>query len=811
MAQEAGDLTWASYAQVDLVTNLLATGEPLGETERVAENALDFVLKARFGLISDVIVAQLRLIRTLRGLTPDFGSFNDAEFDEGRFEQHLESNPRLGVAASRYWIRKLQARVYAGDGASAYVAAEKAAALLWTLPTQVELPEYHFYAALAQAARCEVSVGDAMGGEERSRHLEALAAHHRQMSIWAENGRENFAHRAALLGAELARLEDRPLDAIRLYEAAVRSAREHGFVQNEGLANELAARFHAGRGFEAIAQAYLSQARSCFLRWGAEGKVRQLDRLHPHLRQEPAAPRGDGTRLTSLEQLDLATVVQVSQAVSGEIDLRKLIDTLMMIALRHAGADRGLLILPSGDELQIEAEAITVRDKVEVWLRRPPLGPTELPESILRYVVRTRESLLLDDAAEQNPFSGDDYIRQSGCRSILCLPLIKQAKLAGVLYLENSLASHVFTPARIAVLGLLASQAAISLENASLYANLAHARSFLAEAQRLSHTGSFTYNTASQEIFWSDEVFRIYGFDPAVAPTLDRLLQRVYPEDREKVQHFVDTTPRDGGEHQLEHRLLMPDGLVKTLHIVAHARTNEVGQVEFLGTAMDVTAFKQTQGRLQTSLEEKDALLKEVHHRVKNNLQLISSLLSLQAARIADPPIAELFAESRNRVRSMALVHENLYRAGNFARIPMRAHIQNLAAHLIRAYGLHSQQVGLSTEIDDIELDLDRAVSTGLIVNELISNALKHAFPAGRPGQIRVELRLVEGQRCLLEVTDDGVGLSADFDVERAGSLGLQLVHDLTHQLHGTIAVERGSGTRFAIAFGAEGAVDAAR
>jgi two-component sensor histidine kinase/GAF domain-containing protein len=811
VAQEAGDLTWASYAQVDLVTNLLATGEPLGETERVAENALDFVLKARFGLISDVIVAQLRLIRTLRGLTPDFGSFNDAEFDEGRFEQHLESNPRLGVAASRYWIRKLQARVYAGDGASAYVAAEKAAALLWTLPTQVELPEYHFYAALAQAARCEVSVGDAMGDEERSRHLEALAAHHRQMSIWAENGRENFAHRAALLGAELARLEDRPLDAIRLYEAAVRSAREHGFVQNEGLANELAARFHAGRGFEAIAQAYLSQARSCFLRWGAEGKVRQLDRLHPHLRQEPAAPRGDGTRLTSLEQLDLATVVQVSQAVSGEIDLRKLIDTLMMIALRHAGADRGLLILPSGDELQIEAEAITVRDKVEVWLRRPPLGPTELPESILRYVVRTRESLLLDDAAEQNPFSGDDYIRQSGCRSILCLPLIKQAKLAGVLYLENSLASHVFTPARIAVLGLLASQAAISLENASLYANLAHARSFLAEAQRLSHTGSFTYNTASQEIFWSDEVFRIYGFDPAVAPTLDRLLQRVYPEDRDKVQHFVDTTPRDGGEHQLEHRLLMPDGLVKTLHIVAHARTNEVGQVEFLGTAMDVTAFKQTQGRLQTSLEEKDALLKEVHHRVKNNLQLISSLLSLQAARIADPPIAELFAESRNRVRSMALVHENLYRAGNFARIPMRAHIQNLAAHLIRAYGLHSQQVGLSTEIDDIELDLDRAVSTGLIVNELISNALKHAFPAGRPGQIRVELRLVEGQRCLLEVTDDGVGLSADFDVERAGSLGLQLVHDLTHQLHGTIAVERGSGTRFAIAFGAEGAVDVAR
>ena len=358
-----------------------------------------------------------------------------------------------------------------------------------------------------------------------------------------------------------------------------------------------------------------------------------------------------------------------------------------------------------------------------------PSNSTILPEAILRYVVRTRESLLLDDATEHNPFSGDDYIRRGQCRSILCLPLIKQAKLTGVLYLENSLASHVFTPARIAVLGLLASQAAISLENASLYADLQHAQAFLAEAQRLSHTGSFTYNVSSKEIFWSDEVFRLHGFDPDSKPTMNRVMERVHPDDRNKMQEFIDNAVRDGGEHEWEHRLLMPDGLIKTLHIITHTRTNEMGQAEFLGTAMDVTAFKQVQSRLQASLGEKNALLKEVHHRVKNNLQLINSLLSLQAARIADPAVAELFAESRNRVRSMALVHENLYRAGNFARIPMRAHIQNLAAHLIRAYGLQSRHIELSTGIDDIELDLDQAVSIGLIINELVSNALKHAFP----------------------------------------------------------------------------------
>ena len=173
-----------------------------------------------------------------------------------------------------------------------------------------------------------------------------------------------------------------------LYEEAIRLAREHGFLQNEAMANELAARFHAGQGLETIAQAYLRSARSCYLRWGAEGKVRQLDQLHPHLRQEAVAPRAESPGATRLEQLDLGTVVKVSQAVSGEIDLRKLIETLMAIALRHAGANRGLLILPAGDELRIEAEATIIGDQVDVRLQEAAVELHDAcPKSILRYVV----------------------------------------------------------------------------------------------------------------------------------------------------------------------------------------------------------------------------------------------------------------------------------------------------------------------------------------------------------------------------------------------------------------------------------------
>src|SRR4029077_2547167 len=175
---------------------------------------------------------------------------------------------------------------------------------------------------------------------------------------------------------------------------------------------------------------------------------------------------------TSVEHLDLATVIKVSQAVSGEIVLEKLIDTLMPTAIEHAGAERGLLILPRGVEQRIEAEATTSEDTIIVRLGKASVAEAVVPESIIHYVVRTQDSVILDDASAQHPFSADAYIRQQHARSILCLPLIKQAKLIGLLYLENNLTPNVFTPTRIAMLKLLASQAAISLENTRLYRDL---------------------------------------------------------------------------------------------------------------------------------------------------------------------------------------------------------------------------------------------------------------------------------------------------------------------------------------------------
>ncbi len=465
-AIETGDLTFACYGLMQSVTGLLLRNDPLDAVWREAEMALDFAREAKFGDTADIIRSQQRFIANMQGRTASFSTFSDAQFDEATFEAQLTAD-RLPLMICWYWILKLKARFLSGDYAEALAAADKVKPLLSAAAARIQLLDYFYYTALTVAALYEKASDD-----EQNRWRELLTAHREQLREWAENYPPTFADKHALVLAEIARLEGREADAMRLYEQAIHSARENGFVQYEGLAHEVAARFYAARGFETIAHAYLLNARSCYLRWGAEGKVRQLEEAHPRLREDHAVPSSTATFDAAVEQLDIGAVVKASQAISGEIVLSRLIETLMTIALENAGAERGLLILLRGDTLQIEAEARTDRKTVEVTLRQNTVTPAELPESILHTVIRTRQSVILDDASTQNPFSADEYIRQKRARSILCLPLVKQAKLVGTLYLENNLAPQVFTPARLAVLNLLSSQAAISLENTRLYRDL---------------------------------------------------------------------------------------------------------------------------------------------------------------------------------------------------------------------------------------------------------------------------------------------------------------------------------------------------
>jgi predicted ATPase/tRNA A-37 threonylcarbamoyl transferase component Bud32 len=282
VAKQRGDLTNAAFSSSNMIANLLAGGEALEEVQRQAEDGLEFTRKIGFDLVSNYIVTALRFVSTLRGLTPKFGSFDDAEFDESGFERHLEEDHRLALAACRYWIRKLQARFYADDYASAIVAAAKARRF-HRRQSFFEIAEYPFYSGLTHAV-----LWDSASAEERAWHLEQLTIHHHQLQLWNENCPENFESWATLLAGEIARIQGRDLEGMHLYEKAIQSARLNGFIQNEAIAHEVAAHFYTARGFETIAQTYIKNARRCYLRWGAMGKVQKIDQDYLLPSEEPS-------------------------------------------------------------------------------------------------------------------------------------------------------------------------------------------------------------------------------------------------------------------------------------------------------------------------------------------------------------------------------------------------------------------------------------------------------------------------------------------------------------------------------------------
>ena len=255
-----------------------------------------------------------------------------------------------------------------------------------------------------------------------------------------------------------------------------------------------------------------------------------------------------------------------------------------------------------------------------------------------------------------------------------------------------------------------------------------------------------------------------------------------------------------------ETKVMCYDNSIIWLRDTCRAVSNDRGELLYYeGMMEDITDQKCAEERLRASLAEKELLLKEIHHRVKNNLQVISSLLSLQSGSVTDKKALELFMESQHRVRSMAMVHERLYQSPDLASIDFAEYVQSLVSHLSRAYGSASGSVAVRLNVQGVSLGVDQAISCGLIINELVSNSLKHAFPQGRQGAIWVTLDRGAGSY-VLAVGDDGAGLPADFSFSTAETLGLQLVRTLAEQLDGTIEVDTKRGTVFRITFPQAGA-----
>ncbi len=274
---------------------------------------------------------------------------------------------------------------------------------------------------------------------------------------------------------------------------------------------------------------------------------------------------------------------------------------------------------------------------------------------------------------------------------------------------------------------------------------------------------------------------RIRSGDPGDAPAFAVVMLTGLADE----QVAVDAL-KSGAQDYLVKDRITPEALLSAVR-----RAHE--KVDLLRT------LKAERDRLAESLAEKEVLLKEVHHRVKNNLQVIASLLRLQASSFADPAMAAALRESQNRVESMALIHEQLYETSDLREVDLSEHAGLLANNLYRSYG-EPERIAMSFAVERLPLSVDRAIPASLILNELISNALKHAFPGGRGGAIEVRGRSEKGM-IVLEVHDDGAGVAPELDLKRPNPLGLEIVNILTRQLKGVFELERGPGTTFRVRF----------
>jgi PAS domain S-box-containing protein len=594
-------------------------------------------------------------------------------------------------------------------------------------------------------------------------------------------------------------LEGNDLGAQRLYEHAISSARNNGLVHDEALANELAARFYDARGFEKIARVYLKDAYHCYARWGAAGKVRQLQEISPDIHEDEGFPGTTRTIGAPVEHLDLATVVKVSQSVSGEVDFEKLMDTVLRTAMAQAGANRGLLLLPRAGETRIAAEATTLGDRANLELRDDPVSGSILPESILNYVLRTRASVILDDALADSSFSVDPYIRQNQPRSVLCLPLIKQAKLIGVIYLENTLAPRVFVPARTAVLKLVASQAAIALENSSLYRDLAEREAKIRRLVDANIIGIFTWDIDGRILEANDAFLQMVGYDREDIAQGRMRWNDMTPPDWRRTQWWQEET-RTGLREPFEKEYFRKDG--SRVPVLIGEATFEGTGNQGVAWVLDLSERKRAEHALDVARAELShmsrlttmgELTASIAHEVKQPLTGIvssghASLRYLDAdpgdigsaRRAVQRMINDAFRASEVIDGIRAMVKKSSERKARL----------NANEIILKTLGfvsteLQRNNVSLQTELSDsLPSVLGDSVQLQQVLLNLVMNAKDAMIAVDQgPRELSIRTEVVQPDQVLVSVRDSGPALEPakfgemfqPFHTTKANGMGLGL------------------------------------
>ncbi|GEM_PF-154692 len=820
-----GDVLCAGYNIPLLIWYWVETGRPLEEVRGEARKYAVFASQSRNEMVYQVAALERQFVAALMGLTQGPMSFDDDSFREAECLALLDKTKYVTGVAIHSFSRQSLAFIYGRYEEALRFSLEAEGRLAEVMSSVCEVSQT-FYHALTLAAL----YADAPA-ERQSEYASSMARKVETLRLWAEGCPENFLHRHALVAAEVARIEGRDRDAMALYDRAIRSAGENGATHVEALANESASRYYRGIGLERIADTYLRDARAAYGRWGANGKVKELDRLYPQLREQRSFSLTMTTAVGTAE-IDVLSVVKASQAISGEIILDKLLGRLGQVMLEYAGARKAVILLNRDGNLEIGAESsLDGEGGLQSIALSPPTplaSASSLSGSIVKYVSRTKQRLLLDDAMADARFSQDEYIIAHRCKSVFCLPLLRQTELVAVVCLENDLVVGAFTADRLEILEVLAAQAAVSLDNARLYDDL---------------------KRENEERRRAEERFsKVFHASPAPIAVL-RLRDRVFVDANESYlkalgysrEEVIGRATSDLGlvDEDVPNRKTLPwqkgggigveEVTIRTKSGGTRVMLTSVETIELAGEAcalsasVDITDRMQVEEQLRHS-QKMDALGRMVGgiaHDFNNLLMVIMGFTDMAMKKIEPEHRAygQLNEVQEAGERAVGLTRQLLAYSRKQILEPkiwdLNTIVSGVEKMLNRLIGENIRLTTcLSTEVDMIEVDRGQAEQ---VIMNLAVNA-RDAMPEG--GGLTVETakvyldeayaamhpEVVPGGYVMLSVADTGTGMSPEIqarifepffttkEVGKGTGLGLAVVYGIVKQSGGSIAIQSETG-----------------
>ncbi len=814
-AQRSGNHLFSGYNAIFLAMHHFALGHPLEEMEREITRSLDLGRQLRHHAVEDAAHAYRLVLRNLRGKTTSVDDFSSDDFPSGdALIEHCNARGNHVTAAIFRFLRA-QVSYLLGDSRAALEDLEIVEAELDLLLGTYDNAQHPFWQALA-SADVALHTDDE---EERSRLRASLDALYEQLSRLAEQCPENFLHKERLVAAEMARLDSEFESAMHLYDEAIAEARQQAFFQLEAVANERAALFWQSHAKPEFALPYLSHARDGYKLWRADRKVTLLEEVHD-LRGSRADSDSAITsnKTTGSGAIDVISVFKSSELIASRLDRDELLSTLLQVTLENAGAQHAAFIICEEGELFVSVEGRIDEEPTHHQDRPLPLEKwTGGARSIVRYVHRTAEPVVLRRRSRQSPFRSDPYLKHHRPRSLLCLPVAEDSELRGVLYLENDLVDEAFTEERTRVLEILAGHIAVALSKARLYARLQEEKERFRQLAENIQEVFWLMDCSSKSIIYVSPAYEsIWGRPVPPEPlSITDWLTPVISKQRRRVGEALKDAALTG-DYDQSFQVERPDGSRRWIRDRGFPIRDRSGRIfRVAGVAMDITSEREV-------ARMKDELLSIVSHELRTPLTPIIGVFSMLDEKLGDQ-VSDDTAEMvhlglRNSRRLLRLV-EDLLDVQRLSRGEMGFDFEIFdACELVEEAVQFQQPVAQARDVElrffdwsqplMVHADRDRLLQ---VIRNLLSNAIKFSH-RGKP--VDVELRRLDG-RLQLAIADRGPGIpgelhdkvfekftQADSSLTRrhgGTGLGLAIAHSIVQKLDGEIYFESrlGEGTTF--------------